>query len=66
MSRRTKRTETGIGGECYESGYLYDEGAVVYRGELCIGTTNEVDGGEIWQRLHLVHLPLVLRRFAAP
>jgi hypothetical protein len=39
----------------------FDKAAVVFRGALYIGTMNEVDGGEIWRRLHTVYLPLVLK-----
>lgn len=39
----------------------FDKAAAVFRGSLYIGTLNETDGGEIWRRLHMVYLPLVLR-----
>ena len=39
----------------------FDKGAVVFNQALYIGTVNNVDGGEIWQRLHQLYLPLVLK-----
>lgn len=42
------------------AGY-FDKPLVLFRGDLYIGTLNSVDGGEIWRRLHLVYLPVVVR-----
>lgn len=37
----------------------FDKAAVVFQNSLYIGTVNLVDGGEIWQRLKSLYLPLV-------
>jgi hypothetical protein len=44
------------------AGY-FDKPLALFRGDLYIGTLNNVAGGEIWRRLHLVHLPLLFKRY---
>ncbi len=39
----------------------FDKGAAIFHESLYIGTMNLVDGGEIWRRLHLTDLPLIVR-----
>lgn len=39
----------------------FDKAAAIFQQNLYIGTLNEPDGGEVWQRLHLIDLPTVLR-----
>lgn len=40
----------------------FDNGAVVFQNSLYIGTFMDQDGARIWQRLHLLYLPVILRR----
>jgi hypothetical protein len=40
----------------------FDKAAAAFRGSLYIGTENDTDGGEIWQMLRQVYLPLVQKR----
>lgn len=42
----------------------FDKAAAIFNQSLYIGTANDKDGGEIWQRLHWVHLPLIARSFS--
>lgn len=44
----------------------FDKAAAVFNQSLYIGTGNNQDGGEIWQQLHWVHLPLTVRGFPVP
>ncbi len=44
------------------AGY-FDKPLALFQGGLYIGTLNEEDGGEIWRRLHVAYLPLVLRQY---
>lgn len=39
----------------------FDKGAAIFRGMLFIGTMNQTSGGQVWQRLFTVSLPLALR-----
>ena len=39
----------------------WDNAVTVFNGSLYIGTWNSANGGEVWQRLHEMFLPLVLR-----
>jgi hypothetical protein len=39
----------------------FDKGATVLNNRLFIGTQNVANGGEIWQMLHQIYLPLVIR-----
>lgn len=39
----------------------WDNAATVFNGSLHLGMWNEANGGEVWQRLHGLFLPLVLR-----
>lgn len=51
----------GWGDENNKIGDYFDRAAVVFKGSLFIGTSNDVDGGEIWQKLHPVYLPVISR-----
>jgi hypothetical protein len=39
----------------------FDKAAAVFNQSLYIGTANYEEGGEIWQQLHLIHLPMIIR-----
>ncbi len=41
----------------------FDKAAAIFNQSLYIGTMNQEDGGEIWQQLHWVHLPLIVRGY---
>lgn len=39
----------------------FDKAADIFHESLYIGTLNNADGGEIWRRLHLANLPVIVR-----
>jgi len=39
----------------------FDKGATVFNNSLFIGTTNWANGGEVWQMLNQIFLPLIMR-----
>ncbi|OGO72935.1 MAG: hypothetical protein A2Z49_04215 [Chloroflexi bacterium RBG_19FT_COMBO_56_12] len=51
----------GWGDENNRLADYFDKAAVEFKDSLYIGTGNEVDGGEIWQKLHSVYLPVISR-----
>ena len=53
--------EGGWGDPNNKNADYFDKAAVSFNGSLYIGTGNDVTGGQIWQMLHSVYLPLVVR-----
>jgi hypothetical protein len=57
----TRLMQGGWGdGNNWNADYL-DKAAVAFNQSLYIGTGNDVTGGQIWQKLHTIYLPLVIR-----
>ncbi|MCX8061450.1 MAG: hypothetical protein N3D16_02585 [Anaerolineales bacterium] len=53
--------QPGWGDETAKFADYFDNGAVVFKDSLYIGTIEDPEGGRIWQRLHLLYLPTTLR-----
>jgi hypothetical protein len=57
-----ERISSGGWGDAYNAyADYFDKSAAAFNGSLYIGTSNLVEGGEVWQRLHTSYLPLVSR-----
>jgi hypothetical protein len=39
----------------------FDKGATVFNNSLFIGTSNSANGGEVWQMVNQIYLPLIMR-----
>jgi hypothetical protein len=53
--------EAGWGNPDFKIADYFDNAAVVFQNSLYIGASNPNSGGVIWQRLHLLFLPAILR-----
>ncbi|MBI5032933.1 MAG: hypothetical protein HZB51_20625 [Chloroflexi bacterium] len=53
--------EGGWGDPNNKNADYFDKAAVHFNGSLYIGTGNDVVGGQIWQMLHPLYLPLVIK-----
>ncbi len=52
---------TGGFGDLFNNGTLWSSATTVFNGSLYIGTWNGAKGGQIWQMLNQVYLPMTLR-----